>query len=106
MAKKAKKEAVKPDESKATLAKKKYHAEKAAKAAAKATRQGAAPAPVAAPAVKKPKKPRFVREKKAARPQTETVPLPPRSTTFSAKIMSKGLALPPKDDKSGPMPMR
>ncbi|HEV3439870.1 MAG TPA: hypothetical protein VG122_21060 [Gemmata sp.] len=58
------------------------------------------PEPVIAPVVEtknvKPKKARFVREKKEKKPQTNAAPLPPRSTKAAAKIMSKKLAIPPK----------
>lgn len=75
-----------------------------------------APAPVAeaAPAQsaqpkkawpEKVKRPRFVfvREKTEKREQTPAPALPPRSTKFSAKLLTKHLAPPPADDtpKSG-----
>jgi hypothetical protein len=119
MAKKAKKEAVKPEQSKERLAKAKYHAEKAAKraraaaastAAANGTSPAAAP-PAVTPAPKKDKRPRYVREKKPeelpAPADSPAVTIPPRSTSFSAKLITKGLALPPKEEKGlGPIPGR
>ena len=60
----------------------------------------APPEPVIEPVVEtktvKPKKARFVREKKEKKPQTNAAPLPPRSTKAAARIMSKKLAIPPK----------
>jgi hypothetical protein len=59
----------------------------------------------AAAAVGKPKKARFVRGKTAKRPAAKAAPLPPRSTKAAAKMMSKNLALPPKEERaSGPKP--
>ena len=46
---------------------------------------------------KKEKKPRFVREKEK-RPESKGPALPPRSTKATAELMTKGLALPPKDE--------
>ncbi len=48
----------------------------------------------------KPPKKRFVRPKaepKAEKPDTPAAPLPPRSTKLTARLMSKGLAVPPAD---------
>jgi hypothetical protein len=53
---------------------------------------------------KKVKKPRFVREKKENRPLSNTPALPTRSTKATAKLMTKGLALPPKDEPAGQKP--
>ncbi len=55
-------------------------------------------APVVEPKIVKIKKPRFVREKKEKKPQTNAAPLPPRSTKAAAKIMSKKLAIPLKTE--------
>jgi hypothetical protein len=52
----------------------------------------------------KPKRARFVREKKAPRQPVKLPPLPPPSKKLTAKLMSKNLALPPKEDRpAGPM---
>jgi hypothetical protein len=57
-----------------------------------------------APAVSKPKKARFVREKKAIEekrpPAAEITPTPRRNTTAAGKMMSKNLTLPPKEERS------
>ena len=104
MAKQPKKEAVKPDVSKDAPAKSGKTVVKAAgkvaevvKPAAEAV-QGHVGQPVV-DAVEKPKKPRFVRLKTEKRPQPKAAPLPPRSTRATAKLMTKGLAVPPKDEK-------
>ena len=52
------------------------------------------------PEVKKPKKPRFVREKKPEKQaQAEIAPLA-RSSKITSKLMSKGLVMPPKEEIS------
>ena len=43
------------------------------------------------------KKPRYVREKAAERPEAAAAPLPARSTTLGGKMMSTGLKAAPKD---------
>jgi hypothetical protein len=57
-----------------------------------------APSP---PVVKK--RERYVREKKEKRSEVEAAPLPPRSKKFFGKLMTKNLAIPPKDEQK---PMR
>jgi hypothetical protein len=51
----------------------------------------------------KAKRPRFVRERGEKHEQVAAPALPPRSTKPSARLLTKNLALPPKDDptKSG-----
>lgn len=110
MAKKKKQEPVKPEEPKGTLAKAKEAVVKAAGKVAEVATQaaGAVKEHVVQPvveAVKPKKRARFVREKKEKRPKPTGPALPPRSTSATAKLMTKGLALPPKDDaKGGPKP--
>ena len=110
MAKMPKKQAVLPQQSVDSMAKAKYDTAKAAKR----TGQALAPAvdagegevvrPIAP--TKKRVKTRFVRERKVAEPRTVSSVLPPRSTSATARLMSKGLALPPKENKTtGPKPM-
>ncbi|AMV27333.1 hypothetical protein VT84_23235 [Gemmata sp. SH-PL17] len=62
----------------------------------------APPKPVV-PEVKKKRK-RFVREKQEKRVEPTGPALPPRSSKVNAKLMTKGLALPPQDDATGPKP--
>jgi len=62
-------------------------------------------APPVAEAPKKPKKARFVREKKEKRPPAKPVSLPPRSRTAAGKMMSKNVIAAPKEEtESGPGP--
>lgn len=63
-------------------------------------------APDPQPEVPKPKRSRvvFVRPKVEKKPQTKVVPLPPRSAKLNAKLMSKNLVLPPKEDRPGGRP--
>ena len=51
---------------------------------------------------KKAKKTRYVRPKKETKPQTAPASLPPRSTSTTAKIMTKGLAVLPKEAGGNP----
>lgn len=56
-----------------------------------------------APQPKKPwpvkaKRPRFVREKAERRERPAAPEMPPRSTTFAARIMTMNLVMPPKDE--------
>ena len=111
MAKKPKKEAVKPEEPKGTLAKAKATVVKAAEKvaevatkAADAVKEHVVQPVVDAVKPKKEKKPRFVRQKKEKRPESKGPALPPRSTKATAKLMTKGLALPPKDETGGQKP--
>jgi hypothetical protein len=46
----------------------------------------------------KKKRPRFVREKKEKKAQTETAPLAPRSTSLAGKLMSKNIVPLPKEE--------
>jgi hypothetical protein len=105
MAQKPKKEAVKPEEPKSTITRAKGAVVKAAEKvaevvthAAKAVQEHVVPPVVEA--VKQPKRPRFIREKKEKRRQPKPAPLPPRSTKATAKLMTKGLAVPPKEGKA------
>ena len=50
------------------------------------------------PVVKKPKKSRFVREKKEKKPRTMAIPLPPRSTKAAGKMMSKNVRIAPRKE--------
>lgn len=53
--------------------------------------------------VKKPKKARFVREKKEKQPKANAAPLPTRSTTRTGKLMSRNIKQVPKEEPaSGP----
>lgn len=105
MAKKAKKEAVKPEEPKGTPAKAKGAVTRAAEKVVEVVRHAAEAVkqhviqPVAKAVRGKPKKKaRFVREKTEKRPQAKAAPLPPRSTKATAKLMTKGMATPPKEE--------
>ncbi|HXD88878.1 MAG TPA: hypothetical protein VN641_20475 [Urbifossiella sp.] len=52
----------------------------------------------------KAKRPRFVREKVEKRERPAVLPdPPPRSTNFAARLLTKNLAVPPKDDEK-PLP--
>ncbi|MCE9560674.1 MAG: hypothetical protein K8U57_01340 [Planctomycetes bacterium] len=54
------------------------------------------------PVVEKPKKVRFVREQVEKKPEVkQVVPLPPPSKKLRAMLMSKNLALPPKEARLG-----
>lgn len=69
--------------------------------------QAVAPAPEPSAAPKKvwpakAKRPRFVREQAEKRERAALPPLPPPSTRLTAKLMSKNLALPPKDEPPAP----
>jgi hypothetical protein len=109
MAKKKKQEAVKPEEPKGTLTKAKDAVVKAAEKVAEVVTHAAEsvqehvvqPVIDAVKKPKKPKKPRFVREKKEKRPQSPAPALPPRSTKVTAKLMTKGITTPPKDEPGG-----
>lgn len=46
----------------------------------------------------KAKRPRFVREKAEKRERVSLPPLPPPSNKLAAKLLTKNLALPPRDD--------
>jgi hypothetical protein len=105
MAKKPKKEAVKPAEEQGRLAAAKDAVVKAAKKVAQVATHAvkAVQEHVVQPvvdAVKKPKKPRFVRKKKEKQPEAKAAPLPPRSTKANAKLMTKGMAVPPKEENA------
>ncbi len=100
--------AAKAEEAKGTLAAAKDAVTEAAGRVAELVTQAAQAVrehvvrPVVA-AVKKPKKARFVREKKEVKTPAKAAPLPPRSTKASAKLMTKNVALPPKEGRaSGP----
>lgn len=107
MTKKPQKKAVKPAEEQGRLAAAKDAVVKAAKKVAQVATHAveAVQEHVVQPVVdamkkpKKPKKPRFVREKKEKRPEAKA-PLPPRSTKANAKLMTKGMAVPPKEEKA------
>ena len=66
--------------------------ERVVKPVAKAV--GAGPTP-------KPKKARYVRPAQGPKPDVAPAALPARSTKASGKMMSKGMALPPKDKPAG-----
>ena len=108
-AKKPKKEAVKPETS--ALGKAKEAVAQAAGKVANAVSHAAEavnehvvhPVAEAVGLVKPPKK-RFVREKKEKKTPATTGALPPRSTKAAAKLMTKGLSVPPKEEKPGPRP--
>lgn len=111
MAKKKKQEPVKPDEPKGTLAKAKETVAKAVgkvkaavTSAAESVQERVVQPVVDAVKPKKAKRPRFVREKKESRPAPAGPALPPRSTKAKAKLMTKGLTLPPKDENMGQKP--
>jgi hypothetical protein len=104
MGKKSKKEAVKPEEPKGPLAKAKDTVSKAAEKVAEVATKAAEAVQehVVQPvvdAVKKPKRPRFIREKKVRVDRDATPALPPRSNKATAKLLTKGLAMPPKDEQ-------
>ena len=99
-----KKEAVKPAEQKGTLTKAKETVAKAAGKvvaavahAAEVVQAHVVPPPVV---IEKPKRKRFVREKKEKVAPPAPANLPERSTKATAKLMTKGLALPPKEDQA------
>ena len=105
MAKKAKKEAVKPEEPKGKSAEAKGTVARAAEKVVEVVKHAAEAVkehvirPVAKAVKGKPKKKaRFVREKRGKRPQAKAAPLPPRSTKATAKLMTKGIATPPKEE--------
>jgi hypothetical protein len=105
MAKKAKKEAVKPEEPKSTPAKEKGTVARAAekvvevvKHAAEAVNEHVIQPVVKAVRGKPKKKARFVRQKNEKRPHAKPALLPPRSTKATAKLMTKGIATPPKEE--------
>jgi hypothetical protein len=50
----------------------------------------------------KAKRPRFVRERVEKRERPAAAALPPRSTKFAARLLTKNLAVPPKDDAKLP----
>jgi hypothetical protein len=58
--------------------------------------------PAYTPPTPKVKRARFVREKNGPTAQPSTPTLPSRSTNFTGKLMTKGLALLPKDEPSLP----
>lgn len=101
MPKKPKKEAVEPEEPKGALTKAKETVMKAAEKVAEVTAKAAEAVQghvVDAVKPKKEKKPRFVREKKGKPPESKGPALPPRSTKATARLMTRGIALPPKED--------
>jgi hypothetical protein len=104
VAKTQKKQSATKEQSKESLAKAKYHAAKAAKRAARVAasgvlvNEGATGQPVPAVATK-PKRARYVREINPVQPCAALSVLPPRRTTFFARIMSKGIAMPPKEER-------
>ena len=110
MAKITKKPSASKEQSKEALAKAKYAAAKAAKRAARSVspvagvNEGTSAQPIPAVATK-PKRVRYVREVKPVQSRAASSVLPPRSGTFSARLMSKGMALPPKDERGLAMKM-
>jgi hypothetical protein len=108
MAKSKKKQAVSPSEEQGRIAAAKGAVVKAAEKVVEVVKQAAEAVQehVVKPVVKavKPKKKRFVREKKVKREQGATPALPPPSKKVTAKLMSKKLALPPKEEKTGQKP--
>jgi hypothetical protein len=110
MAKKPKKEAVKPDEPRGAPAKAKETvvnvAEKVTEVVARVAQavqeQVLTPVVEAVSKPKELKKPRFVREKKERRSQSKGSALPPRSTKATAKLMTREIAPPPPKDEKPP----
>jgi hypothetical protein len=110
MAKKPKKEAVKPDEPRGAPAKAKETVVKAvekvtevvARAVEAVQEHVVHPVVEAVSKPKKVKKPRFVREKKERRAQSKGSALPPRSTKATAKLMTREIAPPPPKDEKAP----
>jgi hypothetical protein len=104
-AKEAKAQTDTPATPKSTLAMAKSAVAKAAgkvatavsKAAGTVEKQVVQPVAEAVGVGKKPKRARFVRKKKEARPEAPTAPLPPRSKSAAGRMMSKGMTLAPKD---------
>jgi len=104
VAKTSKKNSATKEPSKESIAKAKYHAAKAAKRAARSLSQGTGPGDGAATQLSaavaaKPKRARYVREMKPAQPRAAVSILPPRRTSLHAKLMSKGIVLPPKEER-------
>lgn len=96
-----KKEAVKPAEQKGTPTKGKETVAKPMAKTAPVVPPVAPPPPPPPPVViEKPKRKRFVREKKEKVAPPVPANLPERSTKATAKLMTKGLALPPKEDQA------
>ena len=101
MTKTMSKQSAPKEQSKESLAKARYKAAKAAKRAARAASQLPNPNecvtvhPITAVPTK-PRRARYVRELKTVLPRAALSVLPPRSTLLSARLMSKGIALPPK----------
>ena len=108
--KNSKDEKISPPAAKQTVAKapekvdtsKSAQQKKGMKAPIKAVKVEPVPVPVKPIKPPKVKRPRFVREKKEKSPvpQTKPAPLPARSTKVFAKLMSKNLALPPKEESN------
>jgi hypothetical protein len=103
MSKKRKQEPVKQEKSERALAEAKetvVKAEKVAEVAIVAAEaiQEHVVQPVSE-VVKLKKKPRFVRQKKERRSEPKGPTLQPRSTKATAKLMTRGIVPPPKDEK-------
>jgi hypothetical protein len=91
----------KPDGEESSLPKAKPAVSKAGEKVAKAPKATKEPVvtPPAEPAeIVKKKRPRFVREKKEQKTQSEATPLTLRSTTPAGKMMSKNIVLLPKEE--------
>jgi hypothetical protein len=111
VAKNSKKQSAIKEQSKASLAKARYDAAKAAKKAARTVSlvtgvNESATVQLITAVPTKPKRVRYFREMKAVQPRAAFSALPPRSNSLFARMMSKGIALPPKEERSiGPHSM-
>jgi hypothetical protein len=109
MAKQPKKEAVKPEttamgKAKEAVAQAAGKVASAVSHAAEAVNEHVVHPVAEAVGIVKPPKKRFVREKKQKKTPSTTSALTPRSTKATAKLMTKGLAVPPKEAKPGTRP--
>ena len=108
MGKKSRRESRQQVEAKSTLAAAKTAVTKVAKKVSGVVTQAASavrehvvqPVAEAVGVAKKPKKPRYVRERKETKPQVPPTALPPRSTKATAKLLTKNLTLPPKEERA------
>jgi hypothetical protein len=100
--KKPPREENKPDGEESALPKAKTAVVKAGEKVAQVSKAAKGPvvAPIVVVAVEivKKKRPRFVREKKVQKAQTEATPLTPQSSTLAGKMMSKNIIPLPKDE--------
>jgi hypothetical protein len=100
----SKKNSATKEPSKESIAKAKYYAAKAAKRAARSVSRGTVPNENATTqnsnaVATKPKRARYARKMKPVQRRPTVSILPPRRTSFHARLMSKGITLPPKEER-------